>query len=355
METSGIKYIGSKSSLLEPILAVVEKYVPLPPGKRPKVLDVFTGTTRVAQAFRQRGWDTVTSDLSWASEVYAKTFLATNNNKQLEPLIQKLNAIKPKVGWLTRNYCDVESEDGTVVRVWQPKNGMKADAIRDEIEKLYNHDKINDQEKATLITSLIFALDKVDNTVGIQQAYLKQWCTRSHKDLLLTLPKVAQVKPNPTTKHITGDCLTAKYEQADIAYLDPPYSSHTYFSYYHIWDSIARWDKPEVGLKTHRRIDRVTSSDEYDDSMSSPWNSKSKALDAFKQLIHRLPVRYVLISYSNESIVPINDLINLCRKFGPIHVEEINYKRHVMSQLISVEKTDMYATKEYLILLKKER
>lgn len=353
METSGIKYIGSKSSLLEPILAVVYKYVPLPPGKRPKMLDVFTGTTRVAQAFRQRGWDTVTSDLSWASEVYAKTFLATNNNKQLEPLIQKLNAIKPKAGWLTRNYCDVESDDGTVVRVWQPKNGMKADAIRDEIDKLYNHGRINDQEKATLTTSLIFALDKVDNTVGIQQAYLKQWCTRSHKDLLLTLPKVAQVKPNPTSKHITGDCLTAKYDAADIAYLDPPYSSHTYFSYYHIWDSIARWDKPEVGLKTHRRIDRVTSSDEYDDSMSSPWNSKSKALEAFKQLIHRLPVRFVLISYSNESIVPINDLINLCRKFGPIHVEEINYKRHLMSQLISVEKTDMYATKEYLILLKK--
>jgi len=354
METSGIKYIGSKSNLLEPILAVVNKYVPIPPGRKPKVLDVFTGTTRVAQAFRQQGWDTVTSDLSWASEMYAKTFLSSNNNKQLEPLIEKLNKIRPKTGWLTKNYCDVESEDGTVVRVWQPKNGRKADAIRDEIEKEFKQGKINEQERATLVSSLIFALDKVDNTVGIQQAYLKKWCIRSHKDLNLVLPKVAQVKPNPHTKHIVGDCLNIPYESADLAYLDPPYSSHTYFSYYHIWDSIARWDKPEVGLKTHRRIDRITSSDEYDDTMSSPWNSKLKALSAFKNLIERLPVRYVLISYSNESIVPINDLIQLCRKFGPIHVEEINYKRHLMSQLISVEKVDMYETKEYLILLKKK-
>lgn len=353
METSGIKYIGSKSSLLGPILELVHKYVPLPPGRRPVMLDAFTGTTRVAQAFRQKGWNTITSDLSWASEVYAKTFLQTNSNKQLEPIIEKLNKIKPKSGWLTQNYCDVTSEDGTIVRVWQPKNGMKADAIRDEIEKLFKQGKINEIEKSNLITSLIFALDKVDNTVGIQQAYLKKWCTRSHNDLNLILPKVVTMKPNPQSKHIVGDSLLIPYDQVDVAYLDPPYSSHTYFSYYHIWDSIVRWDKPEVGLKTHRRIDRVTSSDEYDESMSSPWNSKMKALKAFEKLLARLPARYILTSYSNESIVPINDLIQLCRKFGPIHVEEINYKRHIMSQLISAEEVDMNETKEYLILLKK--
>jgi len=354
METSGIKYIGSKSNLLEQILEVVKRYVPLVPGRRQTMLDVFTGTTRVAQAFRQKGWNTVTSDLSWASEVYAKTFLQTTSNKHLEPLIDKLNKIKPKSGWITQNYCDVKSEDGTVVRVWQPKNGMKADAIRDEIERLYKSGKLNEQEKSTLVTSLIFALDKVDNTVGIQQAYLKNWCTRSFNDLNLQLPKIVPVKNQPNSKHIVGDCLTIPYEAADLAYLDPPYSSHTYFSYYHIWDSIARWDKPEVGLKTHRRIDRVTSSDEYDDSMASPWNSKIKALSGFEKILARLPARYILISYSNESIVPITDLINLCRKFGPIHVEEINYKRHIMSQLISNTEVDMNETKEYLILIKKK-
>jgi len=352
METSGIKYIGSKSNLLEHIISLVNTYVS--PGRKPLVIDVFTGTTRVAQAFRQNGWNTITSDLSWASEVYAKTFLQSNSNKHLEPLIDKLNNIKPKADWITKNYCDVKSKDGTVVRVWQPKNGMKADAIRDEIEKQYKQGNISDTDKATLITSLIFALDKVDNTVGIQQAYLKKWCTRSYNDLKLVLPKIVRMKSNPQSKHIEGDCLTLDYDQADLAYLDPPYSSHTYFSYYHIWDSITRWDKPEVGLKTHRRIDRITSSDEYDESMSSPWNSKTKALTAFETLISKLPVKYILISYSNESIVPIKELIALCKKFGPIHVEEINYKRHLMSQLLKKTPVDMNETKEYLILIKKK-
>jgi len=352
METSGIKYIGSKFNLLEPIMNIVKKYIRPPPGRRPSMIDVFTGTTRVAQAFRQEGWDTQTSDLSWASECYAKTFLQTNDNSKLEPLIESLNEIAPKTGWLTKHYCDARTPEGNVVRVWQQANGRKADAIRDSIES--KSKKLSIQEKATLITSLIFGLDKVDNTMGIQQAYLKTWCKRSYNPLKLVLPKVVKMAKPPKSKHYVGDCLEIDYESADLAYIDPPYSSHTYFSYYHIWDSIARWDKPEVGLKTNRRIDRITASEEYDDSMDSPWNSKIHALEAFKQLFPRLPATYLLVSYSNESLVPIEDLIKLARKFGKIAVEEIDYRRHIMSQTSQGEIGEK-RNKEYLILIKKNK
>lgn len=329
METTGIKYIGSKNSLLDQIVALVKERVPLPPGRRPTMIDAFTGTTRVAQAFRQQGWATQTSDLSWASEVYAKTFLQTNSTAHLAPVIERLNQIKPKKGWLTTNYCDAVSAKGTVVRVWQPHNGSKADAIRDEISKL----QLSDQDKAVLITSVILALDKVDNTVGIQQAYLKEWCTRSFNDMVLLPPPVATMESPPPSKHYVGNALEITYDAADLAYLDPPYSSHTYFSYYHIWDSIARWDKPEVGLSTNRRIDRVAKSDDYDASMVSLWNSKTHALKAFETLMRKLPVRYLLISYNNESLVPIDELIALCRRIGKTHVQEIDYKRNVMAQI----------------------
>jgi adenine-specific DNA-methyltransferase len=351
METSGVKYIGSKFNLLSFIVDIVNDYVELPQGRRPSMIDAFTGTTRVAQAFRQEGWDTQTSDLSWASECYAQTFLQMNSNCYLEPAIEKLNKITPKTGWLTKHYCDARTPEGNIVRVWQPHNGRKADAIRDAIEA--NDKNLTKQEKATLITALIFGLDKVDNTVGIQQAYLKSWCKRSYNKLDIQLPNVITMRKPPRSKHYVGDCLKIKYEQADLAYIDPPYSSHTYFSYYHIWDSIAKWDKPDVGLKTNRRIDRVTSSEDYDGSMSSPWNYKSDALDAFKQLFDRLPVRYLLISYSNDSLIPINDLIELCKKYGKIVVREIDYKRNIMSQIGNGEIGEKN-NKEYLILIKKK-
>jgi len=348
METTGIKYIGSKNSLLEQIIDLVRERVVVPPGRRPTMIDAFTGTTRVAQAFRQLGWGTQTSDLSWASEVYAKTFLQTNTTAHLGPLVERLNQIKPKKGWLTTNYCDVLSSAGTVVRVWQPHNGQKADGIRDEIEKL----QLPEHDKAVLITSLILALDKVDNTVGIQQAYLKEWCTRSYNQLQLQLPPVVTLPSPPPSRHYTGNALEINYEQADLAYLDPPYSSHTYFSYYHIWDSIARWDKPEVGLSTNRRIDRVSKSEDYDVSMVSPWNSKTHALKAFETLICRLPARYVLISYNNESLVPIDELIALCRRLGQTHVQAMDYKRNIMAQ-IGNGVAGATRNTEYLILIER--
>ena len=67
----------------------------------------------------------------------------------------------------------------------------------------------------------------------------------------------------PIGEHYTGDALTIDYPPAALAYLDPPYSPHEYSTYYHIWDSIVRWDKPEVDMATNRRVDRCSHREEY--------------------------------------------------------------------------------------------
>jgi adenine-specific DNA-methyltransferase len=123
-----------------------------------------------------------------------------------------------------------------------------------------------------------------------------------------------------------------------VAYLDPPYSAHSYATYYHIWDSITRWDKPAVGLKTNRRMDRVSGSDGFDDKMTSQWNSKRTALDAFVKLIDRLPVRYVVISYNDESLVPLDTLTTALKgKYQRVVVKTIPYKRNIMCQIGNAE------------------
>jgi adenine-specific DNA-methyltransferase len=130
--------------------------------------------------------------------------------------------------------------------------------------------------------------------------------------------------------------LTIPYPAATVAYLDPPYSAHSYATYYHIWDSITRWDKPAVGLKTNRRIDRVSASDEYDESMSSSWNSKKTALESFTRLVDRLPVKYVVISYNDESLVSLEVLVDTLKaKYTAerVVVKKIPYKRNIMAQI----------------------
>ena len=166
----------------------------------------------------------------------------------------------------------------------------------------------------------------------MQQAYLKQWATRASNPLTLQdLPFGA----GPPGQHLVGDCLTLTYPEADVAYLDPPYSAHSYATYYHIWDSITRWDKPAVGLKTNRRLDRVSGSDGYDATMQSAWNSKKTVLQAFLSLIARLPVRFIAISYNDESLVPLATLKAALEAAYPGRVEEklIPYTRNIMSQI----------------------
>lgn len=344
MDTHGVKYIGSKRLLIPYILEAVKD---LPIGR---MIDPFTGTTRVAQAFRKKGWDVCAGDLSWASEAYACLFLQTRPSDlpELQSMVTTLNEIEPHEDWITQNYCDVVTPTGGIIRVWKSKNGQKADAIRNTIA-LWD---ISLPMKMRLTAILILAMDAVDNTVGVQQAYLKDWARRTDNNLRLTIP--SNITDGPISEFKLGSCLDVEYPQATLAYIDPPYSSHCYATYYHIWDSIARWDKPEVGLNTNRRKDRIATS--FDDTMKSPWNSKKTALHAFEQLFDRLPVAYILLSYSNESLVSLADLDLVLKKYKSYEIREIDYKRNIMSRIGNAalyEKDRKGVNVEYLILIAK--
>jgi adenine-specific DNA-methyltransferase len=330
MTTCGVKYIGSKAALIGEITDFVQENIP--EGTAKTFLDVFTGTTRVAQAFRAAGWTANSSDLSWASEAYAHAFLirTTTSGIRIPELIEKLSKLESTNDWITRNYCDVITTDGGIVKMWKPVNGSKADSIRNKIAAWESHGEITHHEAMILVACLIFALDKVDSSVGVQQAYLKTWAARAAKPLtLVDLPFTS----GPVGTHTIGDALVNQYTPVSVAYLDPPYSAHSYATYYHIWDSITRWDKPAVGLKTNRRIDRVSSSDEFDESMKSAWNSKSTALEGFTRLIDRLPARFVVISYNDESLIPLELLETTLKAKYSVKVKKIPYKRNIMSQI----------------------
>ena len=375
--THGIRYLGSKNKILPLIMEVVNGLV----KDDNKVIDVFTGTTRVAQALKKEGYEVITSDLSWASEVYSDAFICNNGDvSHLQQYIDQLNLLPPKADWITNNYCDVDIQVDTKeyqldsegkkvklkgkevfkwikkdvnIKVWHPKNGAKADAVREEIETM----NIEPWEKSYLIACLIFALDKLDNTVGLQQAYLKGWKSdRIHKDLVLSaLPGIEGLEG----EHICGDALKALYPQASVAYLDPPYTAADYSTYYHIWDSIARWDKPQVSLQTNRRIDRVKqkTNEHWDKSMKSPWYSKRTALTATKELIDRLPVRYCVFSYSDEGLIKYNDMEELCQKYEDYIFHQQVHDRHVMSRIgAGGDKADNAEKKkniEYVIVIDK--
>ena len=72
-QTEGIKYAGSKLKIIPFIIQLISE---LPSIN--SVLDGFTGTTRVAQAFAQLGYDTTANDIAVWSEVFANCYLKSS-------------------------------------------------------------------------------------------------------------------------------------------------------------------------------------------------------------------------------------------------------------------------------------
>ncbi|HEY8290923.1 MAG TPA: DNA adenine methylase, partial [Thermomicrobiales bacterium] len=171
-----IKYIGSKRTLAPYIRGIVRS---LPDVRR--VCDLFAGTTRIGQALKQGGLWVHSNDLATYSEMFGRTYIATDatsvDGERLRRLVAALMALPPLHRYITATFCE-ES------RYFQPFNGMRMDAIRAGIDALAT----NETERAILLTSLIEAADRVDSTTGLQMAYLKGWSARSFNPLALRLP-----------------------------------------------------------------------------------------------------------------------------------------------------------------------
>lgn len=363
--TEGVKYAGSKLKLLPQILelANVTTYE--------SVFDGFSGTTRVGQAFSQLGKVVHSNDRSVWSEVFGVCYLKNNKNRRhYSPLIDHLNAVKPKDGWYTENYGGIVSSvsqdngvqpDGTK-KPWLLKNTRKLDAIRDEIERL-NLDYV---EKCVALTSLILALDRVDNTLGHYAAYLKKWSARAHQDLVLKVPRVFNNRPeNVVTKGDVFDSVGAT--KSDLAYFDPPYGSNNekmppsrvrYGAYYHLWTSVCNNDKPTLFGKVNRRVD---TSDRVSGSIFEEFRRNSDgrfmAIAAIDKLIQITPCRWIMISYSSGGRATASELNEIIQSHGNlIKVVEVDYKKNVMAMMTSTNEWLREADKpnrEFIFLMEK--
>ncbi len=308
-----IKYLGSKRRLVGRIVALVDA---IPHERRPvRVLDLFTGTTRVAQGLKAAGFDVTANDLATYSEVLATAYIAVDAEQvgDLQPALDHLNGLPGRRGFFTRTFC----EDA---RYFQPKNGMRIDAIRTGIDTVAR----NDAERAVLLTALLEAADRVDSTTGLQMAFLKQWSPRSHRDLRLRPPALLQGRG----RAVRADALefVTRDETFDVAYLDPPYNQHSYFSNYHVWETLVRDDAPDVYGVAMKRADCRTE--------KSAFNRRALAWDAMRECVLRVRARHVLLSFSDEGFFTREAIrALLSERFGEVAVVPVPSRRYVGAQI----------------------
>jgi adenine-specific DNA-methyltransferase len=306
-----IKYIGSKRRLVPAIVGLARAL----PAVRTAV-DLFAGTTRVAQGLKTAGLRVHANDTATYSEVLGRCYIETDGSavdrRALARLLEELQELPATPGYFAETFCERS-------RYFHPKNGARIDAVRAEIDRR----GLDRNARAVALTSLLEAADRVDSTTGLQMAYLKQWAPRALEDLRLRMPHLL-AGPGSVTR-ANANRLVRRLPPIDLAYVDPPYNQHSFFRNYHVWETLVRNDRPEFYGVACKRMDCRT--------RSSSYNSPGRFAAALRDLLDHLGARYVLLSCSSEGYLDVPEVPGLLQRFGAVAALRVDSKRYVGAQI----------------------
>ena len=157
------RYIGSKARMLNFIDEVIKKEK----IEFSSFFDLFGGTGIVGDYFNNQKTKVYVNDLLKSNYLSYLAWFGNDklDKKKLEDIINKYNSLKN----LKDNYFSINFGD----TYFSKNNCKRIGYIREDIENKYLNNEINTRERAILITSLLYAMDKIANTVGHYDAYRK--------------------------------------------------------------------------------------------------------------------------------------------------------------------------------------
>ena len=266
------RYLGNKYKLLPFIKKVI--------GSECKdvqiVADIFAGTGAVASAFQDK--QIITNDIIYSNYICNFAWFSSNKRK-VEKIIDEYNQmIVTEENYMTENFSNT---------YFSHDDCSKIGYIREDIELKYKNKKINRRERAILITSLLYGMDKIAKTCGHYDAYRQGVEFDMHLELYLPLASQDNNKNNKCFNMDSNELV--KTLEADLVYIDPPYNSRQYCDAYHLLENVAQWERPEV-FGVAKKMDRST--------LKSKYCTKS-ATEAFEGLIKDLRCKYIVLSYNN--------------------------------------------------------
>lgn len=325
-----MRYIGSKRYLIDEIAALIDKKendsgVRVATGDL-VLLDLFAGTNVVAQSLKPK-YKVISNDIMYFSHVIARGHVAINripDFRKLEQAIDSevlmyLNALGgvENAGFIANNYSPLGSER----MYFTEANACKIDHIRSTIE--YWRDKyLDDDAYFYLLACLIEAVPFVSNTSGIYGAYLKKWDKRAFLDLTLKHPIIYN-NGHANSAHQSDANRLVKEVVADICYIDPPYNGRQYTSNYHLLDTIAYGDEPDIAGKTGMRF--------YTPDEKSLYCSKVNVYEQFENLINDVQSEHIFVSYSSDGTMGKEYILATLKKHcdpNSVALKKINYRKY---------------------------
>lgn len=323
------RYLGNKYKLLPFIRKVTQEHC----SNIQVVADIFAGTGAVSSAFLDK--KIITNDIMYSNYLCHVAWFGTEtfSQQKIVDFVAEYNAVHPgKENYMSENFTNT---------FFSGEDCRKIGWIRQDIQEKYEKNSLNHREQALLLTSLLYAADKIANTCGHYDAYRRG--VVFSKELELTVP-LPQEKIHPENQNFNLDAnILVKNIQADLVYIDPPYNSRQYCDAYHVLENIARWEKPEV-FGVARKMDRTKLKSDY---------CTKKAARAFENLVDGINSRYILLSYNNmkekgnersNAKISDQDILRILSQKGKVTIFSEDHKQ------FSAGKSTVRANQERLFL-----
>lgn len=329
------RYTGNKFKLMDWISKLIDEYCP----NCHSFFDVFAGTGSVTDYLFEKYDRFIINDFLYSNNIIYKGFFL-NKKYDWDKMINisksynEIEKSKLRENYVSKNFGD---------KFFNRQDAKKIGYIRENIEKKYKEKYINEKEYYILLSSLLYSFDKIANTCGHYDAYRKiKYIPESFYFDLINPKKINNEKLIEIYREDSNKL--AKEIKADIAYIDPPYNSRQYSRFYHIMENIVQWKKPKLyGTAMKPKEENMS---EY---------CKVSAPIAFNDLIQKLNVKYIVVSYNNtydskssssKNKITLDEIETILSNKGETKRFEKKYRA------FSAGKTELNNHKEYIFITK---
>jgi len=322
------RYIGCKTKLVDWIFNLIDEQT----HDIHSFCDIFAGTGVVAHRALQKYDRVVVNDFLHSNNVMYHAFFANKewNKEKVQKLIDTFNTVNPdklRENYFSKNFGGKYFYHDTAKMVGY---------IRGRLQKMRT--QLTDKEYAVLMASLIYSVDRHANTLGHFDAYYHK-APAAHQ---FQMRMIDAANYNGVEIHQEDANVLARHIDVDLTYLDPPYNSRQYSRFYHVYENLVQWRRPQL---------YGTALKPKEENMSD--YCRNAAFNAFTDLVSHIRSRYLVVSYNNtyhskstssENKIKLEQLEEVLNKCGNTQVFNHEFKA------FNSGKTEFDDHREYLFI-----
>lgn len=351
---SVIKYMGSKTDVLN----LIENGINFLDRDYENICDLFAGSATLSGALRGKA-NVISNDIQSYSAIFSETYLNNYywerypeidkickeaekrvsdfnhffneyagkfsydrelNLDELNELEEEQRKLIDKKDWnrFDNYFLFVQNYSGTY---WSYDQCVWIDSFRYVVDKY----KTQKEFYNLLLTTLMYSMAYNSQSTGHYAQYrvpdkeeskediliyrrktIKEFFVRKYKELKVFLSDTNPYKVK--TMSVTDvDCLL-KIPERTLVYADPPYCFVHYSRFYHILETLIRYDYPTIKYKGRYREDRY----------QSEFCKKTEVTEAFTKMFKLIKNKKMdlILSYSNSNTntIGLEDLLERCSK-----------------------------------------